>query len=198
MHVETLLPLGKVDPGLREPGTALDIRTVYEDAQLVESLGYDALMVEETKEDPYMVMALAALATFASIVTLIVPFLEGDKLRSRMKSVASERERLKAQNLLAAVRKYSNFPIVLETYRQALSDVFDIAALRDLLRRSVAARSEQCTREQCAGERDCPFGKRRAAMAGAHHSGPEQVSFAMRYAKSRAVRPKRATARASS
>ncbi len=42
-------------------------------------------------------------------------------------------QRLKSQNLLAAVRKYANFPIVLETYRQALSDVFDIAALRSLL-----------------------------------------------------------------
>ena len=63
MQVETLLPLGKVDPGLREPGTALNIKTVYEDAQQVEALGYDALMVEETKEDPYLVMALAAQAT---------------------------------------------------------------------------------------------------------------------------------------
>ncbi len=43
-------------------------------------------------------------------------------------------QRLKSQNLLAAVRKYANFPIVLETYRQALSDTFDIAALGDLLR----------------------------------------------------------------
>ena len=43
-------------------------------------------------------------------------------------------QRLKSQNLLAAVRKYANFPMVLETYRQALSDVFDIAALRGLLR----------------------------------------------------------------
>jgi ATP-dependent Lhr-like helicase len=42
-------------------------------------------------------------------------------------------QRLKAQNLLAAVRKFPSFPIVLETYRQALSDVFDVAALRDLL-----------------------------------------------------------------
>jgi ATP-dependent Lhr-like helicase len=42
-------------------------------------------------------------------------------------------QRLKSQNLLAAVRKYANFPIVLETYRQALSDVFDLAALRELL-----------------------------------------------------------------
>jgi len=37
-------------------------------------------------------------------------------------------------------------------------------ALRDLLRRSVAARAEQCSREQCAAERACPFGRRRAAL----------------------------------
>ena len=45
-----------------------------------------------------MIMVLAGLATFAAFVTIIAPFLEGDKLRSRMKSVASERERLKAAN----------------------------------------------------------------------------------------------------
>jgi ATP-dependent DNA helicase DinG len=38
-------------------------------------------------------------------------------------------------------------------------------ALRELLRRSVAARAEQCTREQCAAERACPLGRRRAALA---------------------------------
>jgi len=38
-------------------------------------------------------------------------------------------------------------------------------ALRDLLRRSVATRSEQCTREQCASEPTCPFGRRRSALA---------------------------------
>ncbi|UCE86179.1 MAG: hypothetical protein JSU66_00050 [Deltaproteobacteria bacterium] len=43
-----------------------------------------------------------------------------------------------------------------------------VPALRDLIRRSVAARAEQCSREQCAAERDCPFGRRRAALAGAH------------------------------
>ena len=43
-------------------------------------------------------------------------------------------QRLKAQHLLAAVRQYPSFPVVLETYRQALSDVFDVAALRQLLR----------------------------------------------------------------
>jgi Rad3-related DNA helicase len=41
-------------------------------------------------------------------------------------------------------------------------------ALRDLVRRSVAARAEQCSREQCAHEPGCPFGRRRGALAGAH------------------------------
>ena len=63
MKVETLLPLGKVDPGLRRPETSIDLASVFADAQLVESLGYDGLMVEETKVDPYVVMALAAQAT---------------------------------------------------------------------------------------------------------------------------------------
>jgi probable F420-dependent oxidoreductase len=63
MEVETLLPLGKVDPGLREPGTPFDLHRVCEDARLVESLGYDALMCEETRQDPFLVLALAAQAT---------------------------------------------------------------------------------------------------------------------------------------
>lgn len=63
MKVETLLPLGKVDPGLRAPEVPLDIARVAEDAALVEALGYDGLMVEETKQDPFIVMALAAQAT---------------------------------------------------------------------------------------------------------------------------------------
>ncbi len=40
--------------------------------------------------------------------------------------------------------------------------------LYDALRRSVAARAEHCSREQCAHQRDCPFGMRRAALARAH------------------------------
>ena len=43
-------------------------------------------------------------------------------------------QRLKAQNLLATVQRYPNFPIVIETYRQALGDVFDMPGLKDLLR----------------------------------------------------------------
>ncbi len=63
MHVETLLPLGKVDPGLRAPENPLNLATVFDDARLVEDLGYDGMVVEETKDDPYVIMALAAQAT---------------------------------------------------------------------------------------------------------------------------------------
>lgn len=63
MRVETLLPLGKVDPGLRAPDKPLDIRNVYADAQFVESIGFDGLVVEETKDDPFQILALAAQAT---------------------------------------------------------------------------------------------------------------------------------------
>ncbi len=63
MRVETLLPLGKVDPGLRAPEIPLDIRSVYEDAKKVEALGFDGLVVEETKDDPFQILALAAQST---------------------------------------------------------------------------------------------------------------------------------------
>lgn len=63
MKLETLLPLGKVDPGLREPGSPFDLHSVGSEAARVEALGYDNLMFEETKHDPYVVMGLAAQAT---------------------------------------------------------------------------------------------------------------------------------------
>jgi ATP-dependent Lhr-like helicase len=42
-------------------------------------------------------------------------------------------QRLKAQSLLQVARKYGAFPIVLETYRECLQDVFDLPALKNLL-----------------------------------------------------------------
>ena len=42
-------------------------------------------------------------------------------------------QRLKAQGLLQVARKYASFPIVLETYRECLQDVFDLPALKKLL-----------------------------------------------------------------
>ncbi|MCW3069706.1 MAG: box helicase, partial [Solirubrobacterales bacterium] len=43
-------------------------------------------------------------------------------------------QRLKAQNLLEVARRYSDFPIVLETYRECLRDVLDVPGLQELLR----------------------------------------------------------------
>jgi len=63
MLLETLLPLGKVDPGLRAPKVPLDLASVGRDARLLEEIGYEGLVVEETKDDPYILMALAAQAT---------------------------------------------------------------------------------------------------------------------------------------
>lgn len=42
-------------------------------------------------------------------------------------------QRLKAQNLLAVARNFPNFPIILETYRSCLQDVFDVPSLREVL-----------------------------------------------------------------
>ena len=42
-------------------------------------------------------------------------------------------QRLKAQSLLQVARRYGSFPVVLETYRECLQDVFDLPALRGLL-----------------------------------------------------------------
>ncbi|MGY9056280.1 MAG: TIGR03617 family F420-dependent LLM class oxidoreductase [Alphaproteobacteria bacterium] len=63
MKVETYLPLGKTDPGLRAPDKAIDLSTLMADAKQVEDLGYDTIVVEETKDDPYQFMALAAAST---------------------------------------------------------------------------------------------------------------------------------------
>jgi ATP-dependent helicase Lhr and Lhr-like helicase len=43
-------------------------------------------------------------------------------------------QRLKAQSLLQVARRYPQFPIVLETYREVLQDVFDLPALKKILR----------------------------------------------------------------
>jgi ATP-dependent helicase Lhr and Lhr-like helicase len=42
-------------------------------------------------------------------------------------------QRLKAQGLLQVARKYGSFPVILETYRECLQDVFDLPALKGLL-----------------------------------------------------------------
>jgi ATP-dependent Lhr-like helicase len=42
-------------------------------------------------------------------------------------------QRLKSQNLLEVAKRYGEFPIILETYRECLRDVLDLPGLRELL-----------------------------------------------------------------
>jgi ATP-dependent helicase Lhr and Lhr-like helicase len=44
-------------------------------------------------------------------------------------------QRLKSQTLLEVAKRYAQFPIILETYRECLRDVLDVPGLQDLLRR---------------------------------------------------------------
>ena len=44
-------------------------------------------------------------------------------------------QRLKSQNLLEVAKDFPRFPVILETYRECLRDVFDLPALDELLRK---------------------------------------------------------------
>ena len=65
-------------------------------------------------------------------------------------------QRLKAQSLLQVARKYGSFPMILETYRECLQDVFDLPALRSLLQgarrraSSTSSRSRRRARRRTA------------------------------------------------
>lgn len=63
MKIETQLPLGNLDPGLRAASGVLDVARVGEEARLAEALGYDGIVCEETKDDPFITLALAGQAT---------------------------------------------------------------------------------------------------------------------------------------
>jgi probable F420-dependent oxidoreductase len=63
MKIETQLPFGNLDPGLRAAAGGLDLTRVGDEARLAEALGYDGIVTEETKDDPFVVLGLAAQAT---------------------------------------------------------------------------------------------------------------------------------------
>jgi len=89
-------------------------------------------------------------------------------------------QRLKSQALLEVARRYPDFPIVLETYRECLRDVLDLPGLQDLLRKLITRQVsllevETATASPFAGsllfdyvatymyEGDTPAAERRAA-----------------------------------
>jgi ATP-dependent Lhr-like helicase len=59
-------------------------------------------------------------------------------------------QRQRAADLLAVASRYGSFPILVETYRECLSDVFDLPALREVLagveRRDIAVHSVETVR----------------------------------------------------
>ncbi|HTC86263.1 MAG TPA: hypothetical protein VK656_06140, partial [Candidatus Acidoferrum sp.] len=59
-------------------------------------------------------------------------------------------QRQRAADLLSVASRYGSFPILVETYRECLSDVFDLGALRDVLagiaRREIAVHSVETVR----------------------------------------------------
>ncbi|MBI3752254.1 MAG: DEAD/DEAH box helicase [Chloroflexi bacterium] len=88
-------------------------------------------------------------------------------------------QRQRSADLLAVASRYGSFPILVETYRECLSDVFDLAALRELLagveRRDIAIHSVETVKAspfassllfdyvaQYMYEGDAPIAERRA------------------------------------
>ncbi len=63
MNAETLLPIGKVDPGLRDVSMRIDLARVADMAREVEEIGYDGLASGETKNDPFVPLLLGATST---------------------------------------------------------------------------------------------------------------------------------------
>jgi ATP-dependent Lhr-like helicase len=92
----------------------------------------DLIPAAEEVED-HAVAELSGTALFASVFresaarALLLP------RRSPERRSPLWQQRLRAKNLLAAVRRYPSFPIVLESYRHCLKDVFDLPALREIL-----------------------------------------------------------------
>jgi ATP-dependent helicase Lhr and Lhr-like helicase len=88
-------------------------------------------------------------------------------------------QRQRSADLLAVAARYGSFPILVETYRECLSDVFDLTALRELLagveRREIAVHSVETAKAspfassllfdyvaQYMYEGDAPLAERRA------------------------------------
>jgi len=97
-------------------------------------LAWERLLPDPDRVEEAVTSELAATALFASHFrenaarALLLP---RRRAGQRMPLYA---QRLRAQQLFGAAQKHPGFPIVLETYREILRDVFDLPALIDVLR----------------------------------------------------------------
>jgi ATP-dependent helicase Lhr and Lhr-like helicase len=101
-------------------------------------LGWDPLelvLIEPEEVEDRVVAELSSSALFgarfreAAARALLIPRAYPGKRRPLWQ------QRLKAQTLLEVARRYGEFPIVLETYRECLRDVLDLPGLSELLGR---------------------------------------------------------------
>jgi len=98
-----------------------------------EPPGADLVMLEPDEVEDQVVAELSASALFGARFrenaarALLIP-------RARPgKRTPLWQQRLKAQSLLEVAKKYGEFPIILETYRECLRDVLDVPGLVELL-----------------------------------------------------------------
>jgi ATP-dependent helicase Lhr and Lhr-like helicase len=98
-----------------------------------EPPGTDLVMLEPDAVEDAVVAELSASALFGARFrenaarALLIP-------RARPgKRTPLWQQRLKAQSLLEVAKKYGEFPIILETYRECLRDVLDVPGLVELL-----------------------------------------------------------------
>jgi len=98
-----------------------------------EPPGADLVMLEPDEVEDAVVAELSASALFGARFrenaarALLIP-------RARPgKRTPLWQQRLKAQSLLEVAKKYGEFPIILETYRECLRDVLDVPGLVELL-----------------------------------------------------------------
>jgi ATP-dependent Lhr-like helicase len=112
-----------------DDGIALRLPEGLEDTSLDELLFPDAERVEDL-----VVRELGGSALFASHFrenaarALLLPRRRGDA-RTPLWQM-----RQRAADLMSVASRYGSFPILLETYRECLQDVFDVPALQDVLR----------------------------------------------------------------
>ncbi len=97
-----------------------------------------------------IITVLAALAAFAAVITVAAPMMETDKLSDRMKSVSTERDKLKAAQKAALElgsvsrlrEKQSTGLYAQIVQRLRLRNIFDVEATREKLR-AAGLRSER-------------------------------------------------------
>jgi ATP-dependent Lhr-like helicase len=118
-----------------------DVEAMYTDdgimlrfADVEELPGLELLLPGPEEAEERILEELSGSALFASAFreaaarALLLP------RRSGSRRTPLWQQRLRAKSLLAAVQRYPSFPIVLETYRHCLKDVFDLPALAEILR----------------------------------------------------------------